>query len=76
VIELGRIPGGLKGHLRHADRVRVWACGSVREAIRVDSVVHVRLVVGAVEVLAIPAWRKVVGSEDATRALLSGHIGH
>lgn len=35
--------------------MRSRARGSVREAVGLDGVVHVRLVVGAVEVLAIPA---------------------
>ena len=39
------------------------ALRGVREVLYVDSVVHVVLVVGRVEVLAIPARREVVGGE-------------
>lgn len=40
-----------------SDRVGVGALWSIVEVLRVDGVVHVRLVIGAVEVLAIPAAR-------------------
>ena len=55
MVELGRIPGSLKSDLRYANRVGVGTLGSVVEVLRGDSVVHVRLMVGAVKVLAIPA---------------------
>jgi hypothetical protein len=41
--------------LRHAHWVRGGAGRRVGEAIAADRVVHVRLVVGRVEVLAVPA---------------------
>lgn len=40
----------------------------VVEVVRVDGVVHVGLVVRAVEVLAVPAGREVVRGEDTARA--------
>jgi len=54
IFELGCVPERLVSQLRHADRVRGWACASSSKAgwLRV---VHVRLMVGAVEVLAVPA---------------------
>lgn len=58
VVELGGVPDGLVGHLWHPDGVRRRAWGSGQETIHVDGVVHVRLVVGAVEVLSIPASKK------------------
>lgn len=46
----------LKGtYLWHADRMSGWALGSVDESVLGDAVVHVRLVVRAVKILAIPA---------------------
>jgi hypothetical protein len=63
-VELAGIPSDLKGDLRHADRVGFRASGRVVEVIRVDSVIHVRLVVGAVKVLAVPA--SVGGQQNRT----------
>ena len=56
-VELGRIPNSLVDYLWHANRVGCWAWASVDEASSRDSVVHMRLMVGAIEVLAIPASR-------------------
>jgi hypothetical protein len=56
-VELGRIPDCLEGDLGHTDRVRGWAFTGICEAVVSDGVVHVRLVVGAVEIHAIPASR-------------------
>lgn len=52
---VSNIPSDLKSDLRYAYRVRCWARGGVVEVVGVDGVVHVGLVVRAVEVLAIPA---------------------
>lgn len=54
-VEFGSIPGGFEGYLGHADRVRGRAGRGVHEAIGADGVVHVGLVVGGVEVHAVPA---------------------
>ena len=54
VFELGCVPERLVSQLRHADRVRGWARGSSSKAGWL-CVVHVSLMVGAVEVLAVPA---------------------
>jgi len=75
-VELGGVPSGLERDLRDADGVRRGAGRSVGEALRVNRVVHVRLVVGAVKVLAVPARSEVVGGEDTARAGLAGHIRH
>ncbi|KJR83613.1 uncharacterized protein SPSK_04359 [Sporothrix schenckii 1099-18] len=74
-VELARVPDRLERHLRHAHRVRRRAGPRVRKTVRVDRVVHVRLVVGAVQVLAVPAGREVVRREDAARARLGRHVG-
>lgn len=60
-VERGGVPHGLEGHLRRPDGVGGRARSSVGEAVRVDGVVHVRLVVGAVKVLAIPASNNFLG---------------
>jgi hypothetical protein len=54
-IELGRIPDSLEGHLGHTDWMRRGALGCAVEAFGVYGVIHVRFVIWAVEVLAIPA---------------------
>lgn len=54
-VEFGCVPDRLVGQLRHANGVGGRAGGGVRKAVLCDGVVHVRLVVGAVKVLAIPA---------------------
>jgi len=54
-VELGGIPGCLEGDLWHTDRMRCWASTGIYETLRADSVVHMRLVIRAVEVLAVPA---------------------
>ena len=54
-VELAGIPRRLVGYLRGAHGVSRWAGWSVDEAVGFDGVEHVGLVVGAVEVLAVPA---------------------
>jgi len=54
VVEAGRVPERLEGELGHAHRVGRRAGAGGREGF-LDGVVHVRLVVGGVEVLAVPA---------------------
>lgn len=49
------IPDCLVCDLRHPDRVGSWARWSIGETVSCNRVVHVRLVVGAVKVLSIPA---------------------
>jgi hypothetical protein len=59
-VELGRVPDGLVSQLRHADRVGSRARGRVDEAVTGNGVVHMRLVVWAVEVLAVPAAKHLL----------------
>ena len=54
VTELCGIPERLVGNLWHADWVRRWACAGDSEGF-LSCVVHVILVVGRVDVLAVPA---------------------
>ena len=54
-VELGGVPDSFEGDLRHPDGVGRRALGRVGEPVGIDGVVHVRLVVRAVEVLAVPA---------------------
>jgi len=63
-VELGRVPDGLVGQLRHADGVGSRARGRVGEAVAGDGVVHVRLVVWAVEVLAVPAAKNCLSVRE------------
>lgn len=51
----GNIPNRLERNLRHAHRVCRWARRSVGEAITLDRIKHVGLMVRTIEVLAIPA---------------------
>jgi hypothetical protein len=44
-VELGRIPNGLKGNLRHTNRVSRRTFWRAIEALRVDGVVHVARVI-------------------------------
>lgn len=74
VVERPRVPHGLERHVWHADRVRGRA-GPVRHEAAPARVVHVVLVVGRVEVLAVPARREVVDRHDARRARLLGQLG-
>jgi len=53
--EFLRVPGDFKGYLWDAHGVGGRAGGCVVEVLGVDRVVHVRLVVGRIEGLAIPA---------------------
>ena len=55
VVELGGVPLDLEGNLGDADGVRRGTGGRVGEALGGDGVVHVGLVVGGVEVFAVPA---------------------
>ena len=57
-VELVRLPRDLESDLRHSDGVGFGAGRSVVEVLGVDRVVHVRLVVWAIEVLAVPASRQ------------------
>lgn len=63
-VELGRVPERLVGHLRDADRVRGRAGVGVLERV-LHRVVHVGLVVRAVDVLAVPASRQGSRSADS-----------
>lgn len=54
-VELGCVPDSLVCQLRHTNGVRGWTRWSVGEAVVLDCVEHVGLVVRAVEVLSIPA---------------------
>lgn len=54
-VEFGGVPGGFEGHLRDTDGVGRRAGGGVHETVGADGVVHVGLVVGGVEVNAVPA---------------------
>jgi hypothetical protein len=54
-VELARVPDGLECDLRDADGVGGRAFGRVGETFRGYGVVHVRGVVGGVEVDAVPA---------------------
>jgi len=54
VVELRSIPQRLVGDLWHADWVRRWACTCGTEGF-FGCVVHVILVVGRVDILAVPA---------------------
>lgn len=56
-VELRGVPQGLVGDLRHAHGVRGWARPGGLEGL-VGRVVHVSLVVWAIEVLAVPAGGK------------------
>lgn len=58
-VEFGGIPDSLVGYLRHANWVGGRAWWSICEAVACDRVVHVRLVVRAVKVFAIPASGRV-----------------
>lgn len=54
VLKLGSVPERLVGELGHANGVRRRALGACAEAGGLR-VVHVRLVVGAIKILAVPA---------------------
>lgn len=54
-VEDGRIPLNLKRNLGYANRVGCRAGRGVGEALAGDGVIHVALVVGAVQALAVPA---------------------
>jgi hypothetical protein len=69
ISELGGIPKSLVSHLWHTDGMRRWACGTSGKSSRLG-VIHVRLVVGTIEVLAVPACGKVVLSHNAAFAWL------
>jgi hypothetical protein len=55
--------------------VRGWAGSGVGESFALDSVVHVRLVIGAVEVLTIPASRIWLDFVPKPGALLTQESG-
>lgn len=55
VVELSGIPERLICDLRHTDGVGTWTFACYLEAARSSGVVHVILVVRAVEVFAVPA---------------------
>lgn len=59
-VELGRVPDGFVGDLRHPDRMRCRARRSSHEAVLGDGVVHMGLMVGAVKVLSVPASKGLV----------------
>jgi len=67
VVEHGRVPHGLIRHLWHSDGVRGRA-SSCRDETSLHGAVHVVLVVGTVEVLAVPARGEMVDGHDASRA--------
>lgn len=67
VIERARVPHGLECDVRHAHGVRGRARPVRHEPARA-AVVHVVLVVGRVQVLAIPARREVMNRHDSRRA--------
>jgi len=71
VIKRGRIPHRFVRDLRHTDRVGTgtWTCFA--EAA-FGGTVHMRLVVGAIEILAVPARGEVVDSHDAGGAGFAG----
>ena len=73
-VELGRVPEGLVGDLGGADRMRGRAWPGGLEGL-LGRVVHVRLVVGRVEVLAVPARGEVVHRHDAALAGRGGEVG-
>ena len=54
-VELLGVPDGLESDLGNTNGVGSRAGTSVVEAVGVDGVEHMRLVVGAVKVLAVPA---------------------
>lgn len=62
VVELAGIPHGFEGYLWHADWMRWGTCGSVGEAVEGNSVVHVRLMIGAVEIFTCKASQYAVES--------------
>jgi len=72
-VELSCIPQSLIGYLWHTNWVRGWARTRGLEG-SLYSVKHVRLVVRAVQILAIPACREVVNSHNATFTWLVGEI--
>jgi len=73
-VELGGVPYSLVDDLWHANGVggRAWA--SIGETKSANGIVHVRLVIGAIEVLAIPACWEVVGYKNTSRARLGGEV--
>jgi len=73
VVESGGVPHGLVGNLGHADGVSGWASTGVDEA-SLYGVVHMVLVVGAVEILAVPARGEVVDGHDTSWAWLGGEV--
>jgi len=73
-VESGGIPQGFVGDLREADGVRLGAFSGNGEGLP-GRVVHVGLVVGAVEILAVPARGEVVDRHDTTLAGFGGELG-
>ena len=59
-VELGGVPNSLVGQLGHADGMAGGASRGVGESIIFDGVEHMRLVVGGIKVLAVPASRFLV----------------
>jgi len=74
--EFGRVPDCFVDDLWDADGVRGWAGSGVLESECGYGVVHVGLVVGAVEVYAVPAGGEVVGYKDTGFALLCREVLH
>jgi len=71
--ELPGIPHYLIHHLRCADWVSSWAGGASHDGTR--SIRHVTLMIGAVQVLSIPALRKDDGRTDTARAWFGREAG-
>ncbi len=69
VVVVSRVPHGLKGDLRHANGVRGRASTGSDES-SFPCVVHVILVVGAIEVLAVPAGGEVMNRHNPSWARL------
>ncbi len=67
VVEHGRVPHGLKGDLRHPYRVRGRASTGGNKSSPAG-VVHMILVIGTVQVLAVPARWEVMDRHDPRSA--------
>jgi hypothetical protein len=72
-VELGGVPNSLVGQLGHTDGMAGWARWGVGESIVFDGVEHMRLVVGGIEVLAIPASRFLVSISRFTSSDNESH---
>ena len=73
VAELSSIPECLIGNLWHAHWVRRWTCAGNSECL-LGCVVHMILVIGRVDVLAVPAtdaYVSTLSAESATRQRLT-----